>query len=301
MAIDSTPSTVATNALSAIPYAALIGGPLDACIKAQATSAMTTVDFIKKVGFKKGPTGEDEVVNVVFQYVRDGQRLNLIVPLLAIVPVPYIGIDAITIDFKAKISAESSSVNEDTESTAFAGEASGEASLGVGPFKIKVNFKASYSSKKDSKATQQSKYSVEYTMDIHVAASQADMPAGLAKVLNILESNVNALPAAGSLVAKPVEVKVVAGKETKVPVEILVLDGVGNAKANVTVAPGTAAAKEPSGAITTNNGEQGGGLAKGEITVAADVEPGTYAVKFTGTPDGGAQKSAIVRVEVSKS
>ena len=226
--IDTAPSTVATNALQAIPYAALIGGPLDACIKAQATSAMTTVDFIRKVGFRQNPTTkEDEVVNVVFQYVADGQTFNIIVPLLAIVPIPYIGIDEISIDFKANISAESSSVNEDTTNTTFGGEASGGLSLGFGPFSLKVDFKANYSSKKDSKATQSSKYSVEYTMDVHVGASQADMPAGLAKVLNILESKIMEVNARGKIDVLPQTLTVAMVNDSTATVQVRVLDGQG--------------------------------------------------------------------------
>ena len=35
-----------------LPFYNIIGGPLEAAIKAQAMSANTTVDFIKAVGFK---------------------------------------------------------------------------------------------------------------------------------------------------------------------------------------------------------------------------------------------------------
>lgn len=230
MPIDTAPSGVATSALQAIPYGTLIGGPLDACIKAQATSAMTTIDFIQKVGFTK----DDQVRNVTFSYMVDGEPFNLVVPLLAIVPIPYIGIDQITIDFKANIRAESSSVTEDSSSSSFAGEASGGARVGFGPFSMNLNFKANYSSKKDSKATQSSKYSVEYTMDIHVAASQSDMPGGLAKVLNILESNITRMSAKGKVDAVPSRLALEAGKATSV--EFRVLDGTGMPVKDATVA-----------------------------------------------------------------
>ena len=39
MPIDTTPSTVATTALQSIPFETLIGGPLDAAIKAEAKAA----------------------------------------------------------------------------------------------------------------------------------------------------------------------------------------------------------------------------------------------------------------------
>ena len=46
MAIDTTPSQVATSALQAIPFGSIIGGPLKACIEAQAMAAQTSWQFI---------------------------------------------------------------------------------------------------------------------------------------------------------------------------------------------------------------------------------------------------------------
>ena len=40
------------NALTNLPFHNIIGGPLEAAIKAQAMAANTTVEFIKAVGFK---------------------------------------------------------------------------------------------------------------------------------------------------------------------------------------------------------------------------------------------------------
>ena len=39
--------------LSSIDFASMLGGPLVAVIDAQAQAAMSTVNFIKEVGFKK--------------------------------------------------------------------------------------------------------------------------------------------------------------------------------------------------------------------------------------------------------
>lgn len=50
MAISDAPSQVATSALQAIPFSSMIGGPLKACIEAQAMVAKTTWDFIQEVG-----------------------------------------------------------------------------------------------------------------------------------------------------------------------------------------------------------------------------------------------------------
>lgn len=123
---------------------------------------------------------------------------QLLVPLLTIVPIPYIAIDTIQIDFKANISASSSSVTSTSDSSETSAGGKTQASFGWGFFSVTAEFEAHYSSKKDSKASEESKYSVEYTMDVSVHAGQSDMPAGLATVLNILQSSITTANANGS-------------------------------------------------------------------------------------------------------
>lgn len=197
--IDTTPSQVATSALQAIPFGSIIGGPLTACIDAQAQAAQTTWEFIKQVGLQTDKEGNTRAITVIFEYVQGGRRMMLIVPLLTIVPIPYIAINEIEINFKAQISASASNSNEVKRSRAV--DAGVKASGGYrGLFaKASLEMHANFSSKKDSKATQESKYSVEYTMDVHVHAGQDSMPAGMAKVLEILNSAVDTVNAKGEL------------------------------------------------------------------------------------------------------
>ena len=49
--IDTSPSAVATNALATMPLGQIIGGPLNACVQAQAQAALTSYNFIKEVGY----------------------------------------------------------------------------------------------------------------------------------------------------------------------------------------------------------------------------------------------------------
>jgi Protein of unknown function (DUF2589) len=196
MAIDTTPSTVATNALQAIPFSSLIGGPLDACIQAQAMAAKTSWEFIKQVGLTIDPeTNETKAINVTFEYNNNGQMTTLVVPLIILLPIPYMAIDTVTIDFMANISAASSSVVETSEDSELGVAVDATAALKVGPFALSVTAKANYSAKSHSKAAQDSRYSVEYTMQVHVAGGQADMPAGLQTVLNILQGSVTSISA----------------------------------------------------------------------------------------------------------
>lgn len=217
MAIDTTPSQVATSALQAIPFGSMIGGPLNACIEAQAMAAQTSWQFIQEVGLNTNPdTGQKEAVNVSFQFMQNGHMVQLNVPLLTIVPIPYIAIHDIDINFKANISASSSSVSEQSSSSAL--DVGAEASIGAkwGPFHMDAKMNASYSSKKDSKATQESKYSVEYTMDVAVKAGQDSMPAGLAKVLELLGSALDVSDPEGTLEVSARELTLSDEKDAKV-------------------------------------------------------------------------------------
>lgn len=217
MAIDTTPSQVATSALQAIPFGSMIGGPLNACIEAQAMAAQTSWQFIQEVGLNTNPdTGQKEAVNVSFQFMQNGHMVQLNVPLLTIVPIPYIAIHDIDINFKANISASSSSVSEQSSSSALDGSMEAGGGIKIGPFHMDAKMNASYSSKKDSKATQESKYSVEYTMDVAVKAGQDSMPAGLAKVLELLGSALDVSDPEGTLEVSARELTLSDEKDAKV-------------------------------------------------------------------------------------
>lgn len=192
MIIDRTPSQVVTNSLQAIPFSSLIGGPLNACIEAQAMAARRTWEFIQEAGLEVDPeTGEKKAVNVTFSFMQGGRMMQLDVPLLTIVPIPYIAIHDVDISFKASISASTSAATEQSESTGMGGDLSLNGGVKLGLFHVDAKLNANYSSKKDSKATAESKYCVEYTMDVAVKAGQDSMPAGLAKILEILGNSLH--------------------------------------------------------------------------------------------------------------
>lgn len=192
MKVDSAPSQVATEALQAIPFSSIIGAPLDACIKAQAMAAQTTWEFIQQVGMQdKNEDGLKEAVNVSFTFIQNGKTVRLNIPLLSIVPIPYIAIQNIDISFKANLSASSSAADDVRSNTEYKVDTTTSGRLGWGWWGVKLDLKGGYSSKKDSRATQDSKYSVEYTMDVGIRAGQESMPAGLAKVLEILNSTLS--------------------------------------------------------------------------------------------------------------
>ena len=114
------------------------------------------------------------------------------------------------------------SVSEQSSSSAL--DVGAEASIGAkwGPFHMDAKMKANYSSKKDSKATQESKYSVEYTMDVAVKAGQDSMPAGLAKVLELLGSALDVSDPEGTLEVSARKLVLSKDKEGKaIPVSLI--------------------------------------------------------------------------------
>jgi hypothetical protein len=177
--------------LSKVPFGAIVGGPLKAAVEAQAAAAVACADFIQKVGFNS----DNSIKVITFTFQRAGgpgspppgpETFSVTVPLLSIMPLPFIRIESLTANFKVAISA----VDErtDTERNAMDAEGKLEGSVGVAMWKVGVS--GSVSSKKDSTATNTSKYSVEQTMDISLHAVQDDMPAGLAKVLDLLNDEI---------------------------------------------------------------------------------------------------------------
>jgi hypothetical protein len=198
--IDTTPSLVATNALQALPFGSIIGAPLQACIEAQAKAAQTTWEFIQAVGLTDTDDGKGkEAIYVNFQFRKNGRSTTLSVPLLTIVPIPYLAIRDISIAFKANISASSSTSQTTHSSLEVGASMTAKASYNLGITKGSMEMKASVSSKKDSTSTRDSKYSVEYTMDVSVKAGQDDIPAGMSKVLEILNESIDTIETSGEL------------------------------------------------------------------------------------------------------
>ena len=190
----------AAKQLGALPFGNIIGGPLVAAIEAQAKAARSTVDFIQSVAYKplingaNDPNTPRELQTVEFIYESGDKNVKLSVPLLSIVLIPYIRIDDMTIQFKANISAETASQDTTTTGTNANVNANVTGRYGWGPAKVEASFNASYSAKKDSTSAANSKYSVEYTMDVYIHAVQDDMPGGMVEVLKILKESIKGIP-----------------------------------------------------------------------------------------------------------
>ncbi|MEM9037563.1 MAG: DUF2589 domain-containing protein [Actinomycetota bacterium] len=173
----------------ALPMEQIIGGPLQAVIKAQSLAASETSNFVQQVGLT-GPDDARVARTVDFSFTRkvpqddegtsvQTETVNLNVPLLTIVPVPFIRIEEATIDFECKVS--SSTLDTSTHKAGVETSASG------GFWGVRIKVKASYSYQR----TRKDQIDKSATLKVHVKAVQDDMPAGLGRILEILETAVN--------------------------------------------------------------------------------------------------------------
>jgi hypothetical protein len=174
---------VSGDELATLDFANLIGGPLNAVIEAQAKSAITTANFIKEVAFDK----DGNIINVDFSYIRKNpngneQEFTLTVPLLTMLPIPYITVTEAEIEFNAKIT----SVNESHMEENF--EEKGEASAGYWSWYLtaRLQSKSSY----QRKSSERGKEERTFDMHIRVLAGNEDVPTGTERLLSIMEEGI---------------------------------------------------------------------------------------------------------------
>ncbi|MBP6455397.1 MAG: DUF2589 domain-containing protein [Chitinophagaceae bacterium] len=219
---DITPPSVdLVSELNSLDFSKLIGGPLQAAIKAQVDSSMASISFIKQVGFnpiyEKDDDGElvlddddkpillrNELIYVDFSHEeieftkKEGSNnpdeiisddpskrtLKVVrVPLLAITSIPFIRIETVDVDFNVKLNSVSTYKVKDTVKGGFSfGSSTGGLAALLGS---KIDFKVSASTKRETTAGVSVKK--EYTMGVRVKATQDSIPEGLERVLGMIQ------------------------------------------------------------------------------------------------------------------
>ncbi len=155
-----------------------------------ATSGTTTFT-VTGTGVTTPATGTVTITGVRTESAAVIQQMSLDVPILTILPIPFIRIEEFSLQFNAKIdSMESTQVDT---STSVSGNLSVNQRWPGGSARLSVS--ASHQSK-SSRGTEVKR---SYALDISVKAIQDDLPRGMEKVLGILERAMreqpsNALP-----------------------------------------------------------------------------------------------------------
>lgn len=156
--------------LQELDFNRILGAPLSACVNAQEEAAQATLQYLNEVVFTQA--GDDdsslEPVTVSFYFESAGQVHRIVMPLLLIVPVPYLQIDRIDLTFQATVTE--SRMNHDTR---------------------KLSLKAKYSAPGDSAEVSKetkAEYMNKRCIDINLSVTSADMPMGISKLLEIFNS-----------------------------------------------------------------------------------------------------------------
>ena len=88
--------------LQELDFNRILGAPLSACVNAQEEAAQATLQYLNEVVFTQA--GDDdsslEPVTVSFYFESGGQVHRIVMPLLLIVPVPYLQIDRVDLTFQ---------------------------------------------------------------------------------------------------------------------------------------------------------------------------------------------------------
>jgi hypothetical protein len=179
--------------ISTISLGSIIGGALNAIVEAQSQAADTTVQFIESVGFTEVKDGKENKltpVYVSFDYaIKDDENKNrevsMKVPLLTMVPIPFIRIDSADIDFNVKIN----SVEETKTSQENKVSGSTQANANYKGFRFNAGIKLNASISNQKKSSSSDTVKRDYSLNVHVHAVQDDMPAGVERLLSILENS----------------------------------------------------------------------------------------------------------------
>ncbi|WP_156722033.1 DUF2589 domain-containing protein [Streptomyces apocyni] len=168
-----------------LPFEQIIGGPLQGVIRSSAMAANETAQFIKSVGFNE----KGHAQTVAFSYTSteptqtDGTTghsdvvKKVEVPLLTVVPIPYLQLSKVSLDFNVKIDSVSTRKQEQ--------KIGAETSASAGFWGVKASLKASYDSSSSSSDT----VSRSAAMTVRVEAEQGPMPGGMEKILSMLTDN----------------------------------------------------------------------------------------------------------------
>jgi uncharacterized protein DUF2589 len=171
--------------LASMDFDQIIGGPLCAAIAAQAQAANLTASFIESVGLQKKGQGL-EAVEVSFSYSRNDDKgkataQSLTVPLLSIIPIPFIRVQTLDIDLNVKLTSvqKQDTKNELTASSTVSSDG------GFLNFFSPVKFTATVTDKNVTSSEQTVDRS--YNLNVKLHAVQDAMPGGLSRVLEILQ------------------------------------------------------------------------------------------------------------------
>ena len=144
--------------LQKIDFGSLLGAPLTACVEAQAQAASATGRYIEETGFVRDSDYNLQALFLSFDFTMDGRRKRITVPLISVVPLPYLQIDNVDIRFATDVSLEDGYLVGTVSSDGYT----------------------------ETTSQQQSTLKSDLRIRVALKASTSDIPYGLARVLEVM-------------------------------------------------------------------------------------------------------------------
>ena len=144
-------------------FGEIITAPLTACVDAQAQAASATAEYIQNMGFLYDD--QEKVYKPVtfsFRYQTDEGMKRFTIPLISVVPVPYLQIHDVNLFFSTDLSVKD-------------GQLSGKVSSGKST--------RSQESDKEVKTS-------DLRLNVNIKASTSDMPIGIIKLLQTMQHHI---------------------------------------------------------------------------------------------------------------
>lgn len=158
------------DAITQIDFNSLISAPLTACVDAQAQAATATANYIERTGFQYNPSQGNYTTRTLsfVYYAEDGWR-TIHVPLISVVPVPFLQIHNVDLNFTADVS-----VTKTLE----------------GKWLLKGRVADSNKEKIETEGSVDSSYESDFKVKINIKASTADMPMGVSALLQVMQDSI---------------------------------------------------------------------------------------------------------------
>lgn len=173
-----------------LPMRDLIGAPLFAAAEAQEKLASVAWDFYQKIAYDgEGDNKKTRILDFTIERpVEKNGELKMVpqkvqAPFIGLVPIPSLLIDRIDIDFQMEVT------DTNIEKTSTSAEASTNISAKWFAVKADISGKVSSSRENTRSTNQTAKYQV------HVTASQQQQTEGLSKLMDIMASCIEPIPA----------------------------------------------------------------------------------------------------------
>ena len=168
------------NKLGSLDFRHIIGGPLKACVEAQEESARATYNYITSTVLQGDEDGiaDFKPVMLSFFYIKEGHYYELSLPLMSVIPIPYLDIGHIDLNFQAMVTYSNKLQGSDK-------------------YELKACY-PTYTSETKVDETSNSETTGRQHININLRATTADQPAGMSKLIQILDqqiTNYTQLPA----------------------------------------------------------------------------------------------------------